>query len=131
MPIEAKSRVLPAIPSLDHLRKEAKHLLDDLRTRANSAQLADAQLIIARTYGFSSWRSLKIEVDQRRQAPSRRMPAVMAEGWPSGRQGVGTLALQSSRGEQAFFTLCALTLGLPSMAFILALVLDLFAKIPL
>jgi len=124
-------RVLPAHPSLDHIRKEAKQLLGVLRARANSAQLADAQLIVARTYGFSSWRSLKLEVDQRCQAPSRRSPAAMAEVRPGGRQGTTTRTLDPSHVEHTFFALCGLMLGLPATVFILAIVLDLVEKIPL
>jgi len=127
---ENQRRVLPAHPSLDHLRKEARQLLDALRARANSAQLADAQLIIARTYGFSSWRSLKLEVDQRRQAPSPRLPAVMAEMLPRGRQGTRTVTLDPGHVEHAFFAFSGLMLGLPTMAFILAVFLDLALKIP-
>ena len=131
MTIESQMRVLPAKPSLDHLRKEARRLLDALRTRANSAQLADAQLIVARTYGFSSWRSLKLEVDQRRQALSPELPVAMAEVLPGRRQGTRTRTLDTGHVEQSFFAFCALTLGLPTTGFILAVVLDLAAKIPL
>lgn len=131
MKTESQMRVLPANPSLDHLRKEARQLLDVLRARASSAQLADAQLIVARTYGFSSWRSLKLEVDQRRQALSPGFPAIMAEVLPGRRQGTRARTLDPDHAEQTFFAFCALTLGLPTTAFILALVLDLAAKIPL
>ena len=68
MTIEAQNRALPAKPSLEHLRKEAKQQLAVLRSRAASVQLADAQLVVARSYGFSSWRALKTEVDSRREA---------------------------------------------------------------
>jgi hypothetical protein len=131
MTTESQMRVLPAHPSLDHLRKEAKLLLDGLRVRANSAQLADAQLIVARSYGYSSWRTLKLEVDQRRQTPSRRLPSVMAEVWPGGRQGMRTGMLDPSHGEQTFFAFCALIMGLPTAALILAVFLDLAAKVRL
>jgi hypothetical protein len=130
MTTESQRRVLPAHPSLDHLRKEAKHMLGILRARANAAQLTDAQLIVARAYGFSSWRALKLEVDQRRQAPSRRLPAIMAEAWPGGRPGTRARTLDSSHGEQTFFALCALVFGVPNTAFVLALFLDLVLKIP-
>ncbi len=66
---------LPARPSLEHLRKQAKDLLRDYRAgvpdaaqrlgaiglRPDSPQdmtLADAQLALAREYGFASWPKL-------------------------------------------------------------------------
>ncbi len=50
-------RPLPDRPNLEHVRKEAKSLLRQLRSADVSGQirLADAQLIIAREYGFTSW----------------------------------------------------------------------------
>lgn len=68
-PNTSDKRTLPAQPSLEHLRKESKRLLADLRQRASSAQLADAQLVLARTYGFPSWRALKREVELRLSLP--------------------------------------------------------------
>jgi ankyrin repeat protein len=55
---------LPAQPNLEHLRNEAKRRLKALRARAPDAKLADAQLAVARDYGFASWRALKTHVDQ-------------------------------------------------------------------
>ncbi len=70
-------RSLPRHPSLEHLRNEARELQRQLRTAAPSSLvlarefhprfaegadrcgLSDAQLIIARSYGFSSWPTLK------------------------------------------------------------------------
>ena len=63
---------LPARPSLDQLRKQAKELLRRLRdgdsaaaerVRAykahfSDATLADAQYVLAREYGFESWAKL-------------------------------------------------------------------------
>jgi hypothetical protein len=67
---------LPARPSLDHLRHEARELLRAAqagdpaaagRIRAVSATptLASAQLALAREYGFASWARLKTEVEAR------------------------------------------------------------------
>jgi ankyrin repeat protein len=50
---------LPAAVSLEQLRKQAK----DLR-KARSIQLAEAQLLIARRYGFPSWPRLRAYVDR-------------------------------------------------------------------
>jgi ankyrin repeat protein len=54
---------LPARPSLDWLRKTAKQQLQVLRASRPDAQLAEAQLAIAREYGFLSWRALKAHID--------------------------------------------------------------------
>jgi ankyrin repeat protein len=59
---------LPERASYDYLKKLAKERLVLLRTRNSGAKLAEAQLSIAREYGFSSWRALKAEMDMR-QAP--------------------------------------------------------------
>jgi ankyrin repeat protein/catechol 2,3-dioxygenase-like lactoylglutathione lyase family enzyme len=57
---------LPERASLDFLKKRAKERLTELRRADPTAQLAAAQLAIARDYGFTSWRALKAEVDTRR-----------------------------------------------------------------
>ena len=59
----ADPQSLPDKPSLEWLRKEAKRRLDDLRRTTPKAQLSDAQLDVARQYGFPSWRALKARVD--------------------------------------------------------------------
>jgi hypothetical protein len=46
---------LPARPSLDQLRKQAKERLHTLRETNAAATLSDAQLSLAREYGFESW----------------------------------------------------------------------------
>ena len=57
------ARPLPENPNLGWLRKEAKRYLADLRQTIPDAKLTDAQLHVARTYGFQSWRALKTHVD--------------------------------------------------------------------
>jgi ankyrin repeat protein len=57
---------LPERASYEFLKKLAKDRLAILRGRNGAAQLADAQLAIAREYGFASWRDLKREMDRRR-----------------------------------------------------------------
>ncbi|HET9455263.1 MAG TPA: ankyrin repeat domain-containing protein [Gemmatimonadaceae bacterium] len=54
---------LPEAPSLEWLRKQAKQRLASLRHTEPAAKLADAQLAVARDYGFPSWRALKAHVD--------------------------------------------------------------------
>ena len=56
---------LPARASLEYLKKLAKEKLKGLRLGNADARLSDAQLAIAREYGFASWRALKKEVDRR------------------------------------------------------------------
>ena len=54
---------LPEAPSLEWLRKHARRRLADLRRERPAAQLADAQLDVAREHGFPSWRALKAHVE--------------------------------------------------------------------
>jgi ankyrin repeat protein len=61
--IAPDARALPDEPSLDWLKKQAKRQLVELRKTNPDAQLADAQLNLAREYGFSSWRALKSHID--------------------------------------------------------------------
>lgn len=57
------SRSLPSRPNLDHLRNQAKHLLETARAVHPAWQLADAQFALARDYGFPSWPAMKARVD--------------------------------------------------------------------
>src|SRR5437588_2531676 len=74
------ARDLPARPSLDSLRKQAKRLARDvaagngeaiarLRAQLPRAELPlsnrDAQLVVAREYGFAGWQALTAEVEKR------------------------------------------------------------------
>jgi hypothetical protein len=54
---------LPARPNFDHLKKQAKDRLAELRKRSPAARLADAQHALAREYGFPSWAALKAHVE--------------------------------------------------------------------
>jgi len=67
------SREFPERPSLDHLRKQAKVLLRELRSRDPRAKLSSAQHALAREYGFASWSELKAHV-QRLPAPEPDVP---------------------------------------------------------
>lgn len=78
-PKSAPTRTLPDKPSFAQLRKQAKELLKSYRAgidvavaeverfewKPNPAKfaLADAQRVLARSYGFSSWTKLKEHVD--------------------------------------------------------------------
>jgi hypothetical protein len=56
----AASKALPDRPSLESLRKQAKKLARD-----RSLSLRDAQLTLAREYGFAGWQDLTAAVSQR------------------------------------------------------------------
>ncbi len=86
------ARSLPPRPDLDKLRKEARRLLaaigagdasalarlDALKLPRDGAALHDAQLILAREYGFPSWRAMKEHVEtQRRPVDARTASALL------------------------------------------------------
>src|ERR1700751_2191598 len=56
----ATSTSLPARPSLESLRKQAKKL-----AREASLSRRDAQLVLAREYGYAGWQELVAEVQSR------------------------------------------------------------------
>ena len=68
---QAPPRELPATANLEHLKKQAKARLRALRVQAPETGLAEAQLAIARDYGFASWRALKARVE--RAGPNGRL----------------------------------------------------------
>ena len=112
----SKNRALPAQPSLEYLRKEAKQELAQLRSRAHSAQLADAQLLLARTYGFSSWRVLKAEVQRRRDALGLP-PVLMGDSFHRPRRPTGFRAAVFSpvNAEQNLFRALSVPMILASL----------------
>ncbi|MFK7788868.1 MAG: VOC family protein, partial [Phycisphaeraceae bacterium] len=57
------TRLLPARPSLEHLKKQAKELLSSLQDKQPEAKLSDGQFELAKSYGFTSWRAMKAYVD--------------------------------------------------------------------
>lgn len=65
------SSALPVRPSLEWLKKTAKERLQTLRAEQPKAKLADAQLALARDYGFPSWRALKFHVETAARQPGR------------------------------------------------------------
>lgn len=56
-------RPLPAQPSLEQLRKQAKELARQLREASPKATLADAQFALAREYGFATWAILRQRIE--------------------------------------------------------------------
>jgi hypothetical protein len=114
------SRQFPANPSLESLRKEAKRSLKAVRLAGGNFTLADVQFQLARSYGFSSWRSLREEVERRRHGavrPSTNIGASMPR-----RIVRGHWMLDSGRAEEVFSPLTALSmLALQPLAFALHL----------
>jgi len=54
---------LPARANLEHLKSEAKQRLKSMRSQSPAVRLSQAQLLVARSYGFPSWRKLKSHVE--------------------------------------------------------------------
>lgn len=86
------SRPLPQSPDLDHLRRQAKQLLNALRhgdpaavrrlaaldLDVATAKLSDCQLALAREHGLSSWRALKGFVEATASHGARLLSAVQS-----------------------------------------------------
>jgi len=78
------SQHLPESPNLEHLKKQAKDLLQELQRQSTALKLADAQRMIAREYGFASWPKIKAHVESlpRPAAPSEAPTAFRSVGKP-------------------------------------------------
>ena len=61
---QASPRPMPARPNLEYLKNEAKRRLAVQRIGQPDLKLSAVQFDIAREYGFASWRSLKIALEQ-------------------------------------------------------------------
>src|SRR5262245_49855382 len=70
-------KALPPQPHIDWLKKAAKDRLAELRAGDPAARLHQAQLAIAREYGFASWRALKAYV-QAQSLDGRIIAAVLS-----------------------------------------------------
>jgi ankyrin repeat protein len=88
---------LPSHPSLEHQQKLAKRLLRDVwagdpdaiaRVRAflggksspESMKLHDAQLVVARGYGFDSWTAMKRKIESLTRSPLEQFDVAVREG---------------------------------------------------
>jgi ankyrin repeat protein len=69
------SRQLPEKPNLEYLRKQAKELLRSMR----QGKLADAQLALAREYGFPTWAELKAHVQVLGLSPAEALKAAVCD----------------------------------------------------
>jgi hypothetical protein len=67
---------LPARANLEHLKNEAKQRLKTMRSHNSAARLSEAQLLVARGYGFPSWRKMKSYVDALNDVGKRLINAV-------------------------------------------------------
>lgn len=63
---------LPERASIEYLKKLAKERLQELRRVNPNTKLAAALLSVARGHGFSSWRALKAEIEQRHATDAAR-----------------------------------------------------------
>jgi ATP-dependent Clp protease ATP-binding subunit ClpC len=72
------SSELPDRPNLEHLRKQAKERLREMKLRDPGARLADAQHAIACEYGFPSWSQLKQSVTSSSTQPTSASPGPTA-----------------------------------------------------
>jgi hypothetical protein len=82
------SRALDSQANLENIKKEARDLLHALRQRDAAAlrrfdsldpltdtlvpTLAEAQYVIAREYGYASWRKLQERLDPHKHFPNRQ-----------------------------------------------------------
>jgi 3,4-dihydroxy-2-butanone 4-phosphate synthase len=63
------TRALPTQPNFEHLKKQAKDLLTQIKVSSSKAKLSDAQFVLAQEYGFASWPKLKHFVTSQDQKP--------------------------------------------------------------
>jgi hypothetical protein len=102
------TRPLPPNPSLERLRKEAKQRLKVMRPACEDVTLSEAQFQLARSYGFSSWRSLKAAVERRQgmvDQPRSGMAAFLTRP-----QAARRWVPDAGRAEEAFAPLSALSM---------------------
>jgi Ankyrin repeats (3 copies)/Ankyrin repeats (many copies)/Ankyrin repeat len=67
---------LHARANLEHLKNEAKQRLKTMRSDNSAARLSEAQLLVARGYGFPNWRKMKSYVDALNNVGERLINAV-------------------------------------------------------
>jgi hypothetical protein len=128
--VHMPTKSLPPNPSLEHLKYQARDLFNALKRgnaqafararefdpkftrmsddeiRAAKASLADAQLIVAREYGFDSWPKLKHHVEGLAQAGSSRIegdfkppagPVELKQKWPASARIVREMDLKQKK----------------------------------
>ena len=75
-PIVSSPRALPARANLEHLKNEAKQRLKEMRSHNPAVRIYEAQLLVARDYGFPSWRNMKSYVDALNDVGQRLINAI-------------------------------------------------------
>ena len=70
---------LPLRANVDWLRKSAKDWLVSMRAANPAAKLHDAQLALARKYGFASWRKMVTHVEEVRSQLKALIPQELAD----------------------------------------------------
>ena len=119
-------RALPKNPSLEHLKYQAKDLLKDLAVRSAAAaqrirefhpdwrkasdaeifsakfRLSDAQLAIAREYGFLSWPRLKRRIEKPKPSDEVKLPHHERIEDPVFRRGVELIDAGDVEGLRAY-----------------------------
>jgi len=112
-------RRLPARPSLEQLRKQAKEHLETLRAADPSLTLSAAQHALAREYGFDSWPQLVHHVEAMQPAQQMLQPADLKSDqkllWSPGR-GTDVWALIQACTSGDLETVRALIAKDPSLA---------------
>jgi len=104
-----RANALPARPSIEYLKKVAKQQVAALRKEGQVASLAEAQLALARKYGFPSWRKLKAHIEAlERQAAQFN---ATAESEPSSATFNDVMKAITTRDDQALADLLAATPG--------------------
>lgn len=118
------SKPVPAVPHLDYDRKQAKTLLKEARLGNTAAierfythhpmglprepRLSDAQLVIAREYGFPSWPKWKAFVETRRLARQEQidfcLKAICSNDFSRGRV---LLQADPALARESFHLACA------------------------
>lgn len=75
-------RSLPERPDLRHLRDEARAMQRAAKSEGTVLRLTTAQTLLARTYGFANWPTLKAHVENFAAAPITLSDAqALAEKW--------------------------------------------------
>ena len=90
------AHTLPVRPNLEHLKKQAKALLIELREKEPEAQLSNAQFELAKSYGFTSWRAMKAYIDTLLTKPAH-------EADEFGQLGYVTFPVADLARSQAFY----------------------------
>jgi hypothetical protein len=98
------TRDLPQFPNLDHLRKQAKTRLREMRRRNPNTKLSESQHAVAGDYGFPSWAKLKAYIESLPLRPEPEPAAAGSRGSGGGPTGEGTLADSPAPGLFPRFT---------------------------